>query len=427
VYASACSGIYKSDNAGELFRKIHGIPSTARRTRVLRQDPEHRQVVYAGTTEGLYKTTDGGRTFRRMTGPDVIVNDVYVDPADSDRVLLATDRGGVLLSTDGATKFEAANRGFSERKVAALLVDREDPAKVFAGVVNDKTYGGLFVSTDGGAQWKQLADGLDGRDVFALAEAADGTVLAGTNDGIFALGPDATAWVSRSTIANTLVKTATETVRNTRVNVEKKVKQQPRQMDGRVFAMDLSGDIWLATTAGGIFTSHDQGKTWQGGPVMGVAGYLSVTARGELMAAARPDGVVISHDGGESWWPLGLPTVLTRIHRIAFSPDGTLWLGAREGVYFTRDDGKSWMWVHRLPLADVDDLCYDAQLDKVLVTSQGSDFVYAIDPKTLEWKWWQTGYRISAVRGAHGRLLAASLNDGVVVEPHATGPELGER
>ena len=34
VFASACSGIYKSENAAELFRKIQGIPSTARRTRV---------------------------------------------------------------------------------------------------------------------------------------------------------------------------------------------------------------------------------------------------------------------------------------------------------------------------------------------------------------------------------------------------------
>lgn len=427
VYASACSGIYKSENAGELFHKIAGIPATARRTRVLQQDPEHRSVVYAGTTEGLYKTVDAGRTFQRVTGPDVIVNDVYVDPADTDRVLLATDRGGVLLSTDTGKSFTASNRGFSERKVVALLVDHSDPSRILAGVVNDKSYGSVFVSTDSGTQWKQMADGLDGRDVFSLAEAPDGTVLAGTNSGIFALDPGASAWQVRDTIENTLVKTAAETIRGTHVNVEKRVKQPPREMDGRVFAMDLSSDVWLAASADGLFTSRDQGKTWQGGPVMGVSGYLTVASLGSTMAAGRPDGVVISEDAGQSWWPLGLPTVLTRIHRIAFSPDGTLWLGAREGVYFTRDKGKTWMWVHRLPLTDVDDLCYDAHLNKVLVTSQGGDFVYAIDTKTLDWKWWQTGYRISAVRASHGRLLAASLNDGVLVEPHVSGPELGER
>lgn len=427
VYASACSGIYKSANAGEMFRKIQGIPSTARRTRVLRQDPTQRDVVYAGTTEGLYKTVNAGKTFQRMTGPEVIVNDVYVDPANPQRVLLATDRGGVLLSTDAAANFIPMNKGFSERKVEALLVDHEDASRLFAGVVNDKSYGSVFFSADSGAQWKQIADGLDGRDVFVLAQAPEGTIVAGTNDGIFALEPGASDWKPRETIANTLVKTAHETVRGTHVNVEKRVKEQPREMDGRVFALDLSGDAWLASTAGGLFTSRDKGATWQGGPVMGVAGYLSVTAQGSLMAAARTDGVVLSKDGGQNWWPLGIPTVLTRIHRVAFSPDGTLWLGAREGVYFTRDKGKTWMWVHRLPLTDVDDLYFDPELDKVLVSSRGSDFVYAIDAKTLDWKWWETGYRLSAVRASRGRLLAASLDQGVLVEPRAAGPELGLR
>ena len=125
VYASACSGIYKSLNAGALFKKIQGIPATARRTRMLRQDPVHRDTVYAGTTEGLYKTTDAGRTFQRMTGPDVIINDVFVDPQNPDRVLLATDRSGVLTSSDAGVSFKESNRGFSARKVEALLVDPE--------------------------------------------------------------------------------------------------------------------------------------------------------------------------------------------------------------------------------------------------------------------------------------------------------------
>ena len=150
------------------------------------QDPQNHEIVYAGTTEGLYKTEDGGHHFTRMTGPDVIVNDVFVDPRDSNHVLLATDRGGVLASSDAAATFTGSNQGFSERKVGALLVDKSDPGHLFAGVLNDKTYGGVFWSTDGGAKWEQMSDGLEGRDVFALAEAADGTMVAGTSHGIFA-------------------------------------------------------------------------------------------------------------------------------------------------------------------------------------------------------------------------------------------------
>ncbi len=291
----------------------------------------------AGTTEGLYKTTDAGRTFRRMTGEDVIVNDVFVDPTNPKRVLLATDRSGVLKSDDAGVTFAQSNVGVSERKVQALLVDRANAQRIYAGVVNDKAYGGVFVSDDGGVRWKQIADGLDGRDVFALAEAEDGTVLAGTNSGLFALAPGAAQWLPSNTIVNTLVKTKVETVRGTHVNIEKHVQDQPHVMDGRVLALDLSGDVWLASTSGGVYTSHDKGATWQGAPVLGVAGYLAVASHGATMAAALPNGIAISHDAGQTWWPLGIPTVLTRIHRIAFSPDGTLWIGAREGVYFTRD------------------------------------------------------------------------------------------
>jgi len=469
VFASACSGIYKSENAAELFKKIEGIPSTARRTRVLKQDPAQREVVYAGTTEGLYKTMDGGKHFQRMTGPEVIVNDVFVDTGDSNHVLMATDRGGVLQSRDAGTSFTAANDGFSGRKVEALLVEQPAagptassaqtlsihpseptaqptaaeptapaapqltvsstaPARIFAGVVNDKTYGGVFVSSDGGAHWEQMAEGLEGRDVFALAESPEGTILAGTNRGIFALvknedKKDAPGfhWSSRSTIENTLVKTATETHYGKRVNIEKQVKDTRREMEGRVRALDLSGEAWLAATPGGVYTSKDKGASWQGGPVMGVGDYLAVAAHGEQLTAARKDGVVLSTDGGQTWIPMGIPAMLTRIHSIVFSTDGTLWLGAREGVYFTRNLGKTWMWVHRFPLSDVDALYYDAHMNRILVSSRRSDQVYSIDPKTLEWKWAQTGYKIALVRAAGERLLAASLYDGVVVEEQGIG------
>src|SRR5205085_79244 len=121
VYASACSGIYKSQNAGANFRKIQGIPATARRTRVLFQDPLHPAVVYAGTTEGLWRTQDAGATWQRISAANVIVNDVLMDARRPGRVLLATDRGGVLASTNNGATFVASNRGFAHRQVQAVI------------------------------------------------------------------------------------------------------------------------------------------------------------------------------------------------------------------------------------------------------------------------------------------------------------------
>ncbi len=450
VYLSACSGIYKSEDAGDLFRKIQGIPSEARRTRSLMQDPENREIVYAGTTEGLYKTENGGKTFSRVTGADVIVNDVYVDPGNESRVLLATDRGGVLVSQDAGVTFTASNQGISERKVAALLVDRTNPDDLYAGVVNDKNFGGVFRSTDGGVHWEQLGSGLEGADVFALAQTKDGAVVAGTSSGIFVLnsssaddppksaneevvsrpeggadpaGESTLSWQPRSTIANTVMKAMTETRLHTRVNVEKQVQAPVISLQSSVNSLDVSTDVWVAATNYGLLTSRDQGATWQGGPVMGEGNYLSVSVHGGDIAAARADGVVVSTDAGQTWLPMGIPTMLTRIHRVAFSPDGTLWLGAREGVYYSPDLGKTWMWIHRLPFRDVDDLSYDPALKKVLVSSRSSDQVFAIDPKTMKWDWWQTGYDIVLIRAAGDRLIAASLDDGVVVGPRVAPGE----
>lgn len=432
VFLSACSGIYKSENAGELFHKIQGIPSDARRTRVLMQDPNNREVVYAGTTEGLYKTTNGGKNFTPLTAADVIVNDVYVDPSDSNHVLLATDRGGVLTSADAGATFTASNEGFSERKVDALLVDRADPARLYAGVVNDKTYGGAFVTLNGGTTWSQIGDGLEGRDVFALAQTPDGTVVAGTSHGIFVLAQDLAAgvaprWEPRNTIANTLLKPATETAKGKRINIEKSVKAPVIELASRVLALDLNGDAWLASTNVGLYTSKDQGASWQGGMVMDSGDYQSVAAHGANMVAARSDGVVLSTNAGVNWFPMQIPTMLTRIHRVIFSPDGTLWLGAREGVYFTSDLGKTWRWIERLPFRDVDDLVYDARTHRVIVSSRTSDQIYAIDPKTMTWKWWQTGFRIGLIRPAGDRMVAASLYDGVLVEPQAPGVQVGQK
>jgi photosystem II stability/assembly factor-like uncharacterized protein len=441
VYMSACSGIYKSDDAGVLFRKIQGIPNEARRTRVLMQDPENREVVYAGTTEGLYKTENAGKTFRRMTGPEVVVNDVFVDPHDSNHVLLATDRGGVLASTDGGEDFTESNRGISERKVAALLVDKNDASHLYAGVVNDKTFGGVFQSTNGGTSWEQLGAGLEGRDVFALAQTKDGTVVAGTNDGIFVLDPPAGAdsaassgggagpagaalsWEPRNTIANTIVKSFTQTHYHTKVNVEKEVKAPKIEMSGRVNALDVSGETWAAATDIGVLTSRDNGATWQGGPVMGGAQYRSIAVHGETIVAARIAGAAISTDSGQTWLPLGVPTMITQIHRVVFSPEGTLWLAAREGVYYSYDLGKTWLWFQRLPFRNVDDLSYDPLLKKMLASSESSDQIYAIDAKTMTWSWWKAGYQITLIRNAGNHLVAASLNDGVLTGPETTETE----
>jgi hypothetical protein len=196
------------------------------------------------------------------------------------------------------------------------------------------------------------------------------------------------------------------------------------QLESRVSALDVSSDVWLASTAYGLLTSHNQGATWQGGPVIGAGDYLSVAVLGHQMAAARSEAVVISIDAGQTWKLMSIPTMLTRIHCVLFSPDGTLWLGAREGVYFTHDLGKTWLWIERLPFREADDLAYDSTANRVIASSRSSDQIYSINPKNLTWKWFHTGYNLAHIRIANGRLIAASVFDGILVEPRSSSAHL---
>ena len=426
LYTSACSGIYKSDNGGELYKKIQGIPSTARRTRVLMQDPVDHAVVYAGTTEGLYRTTSAGTNWSRLTGPDVIINDVYVDPKNPRHVLLATDRSGVLMSNDNAANFAQSNQGFSQRQVAALAQDVKDPKRLYAGVVNDKMYGGVFTSGDAGRSWQQQSQGLDGRDIFSLAESADGTLLAGTSHGIF-------VWEnSRWQPAGKVVKTEEKSVylrakgkKGHATKTTKTIVTPAGEIDGRVNGMDLSHSTWFAATSAGVYQSTDQGKVWMGGPVVGQNDYQSVHGNGSVVLATRRGGIAISQDGGKTWQPSALPAKLSTVRTSTIAPGGSLWIGGREGVFYSADNGANWNFMATLPFSDISGIEYENGLKRIVITSWSSTWVMAVNESDKSWKWWDAGWHVRGVRSNGGRLLAASLYNGVVVQPSAESSNPG--
>jgi photosystem II stability/assembly factor-like uncharacterized protein len=422
LYTSACSGIYRSENAGELYRKVQGIPSTARRTRVLEQDPVNRKTVYAGTTEGLYKTLDDGVNWSRITGPDVIINDIYVNPKNPQHVLLATDRSGVLMSNDGGTTFAAANNGFSQRQVAAILTDSKREGVIYTGVLNDKGYGGVFVTEDGGASWQQRSQGLDGRDVFTLAETEDGTLFAGTSHGIFRWS--GSVWEQDGNIVSYTKKTTYSTAKGrsgkkgAKVKHETTVAHQGEPIDARVNSISTAGAVWFAATSEGVYRSENQGAAWTG-PVLQGEGYRFVTSKNTTVLAANHRQLMISSDSGVTWHELTLPAKLTSVQAVVTAPKGSLWVGGREGLFYSEDQGQTWQQLATLPLADISGLSYNEALGRIVVTSWRSTLVFAIDESDRTWKWWDAGWTIRSVRSLGGRLVAASLYDGVVVQPKA--------
>jgi photosystem II stability/assembly factor-like uncharacterized protein len=416
VYTSACSGIYRSDNGGEIYHKVQGIPTTARRTRVLMQDPLNSDIVYAGTTEGLYKTVDGGIHWDRLTGPDVIVNDVYVDPKNTQHVLLATDRGGVLKSDDAGMSFTASNDGFSQRQVTTLLVDAKQPGTIYAGVVNDKTHGGVFASTDGGNSWHQQSNGLEGRDVYTLAQTGDGALLAGTNAGIFIW--DGNGWHADGTLVVARQKVSYVMRHGKRTKVESTVNAAAGQIDGRASAIYAAGDLWVAAAAKGIYVSDDHGLSWK--PAQGLDStveFSMLAGAGNTVLAAQRKALAASTDGGKNWQMLSVPAKLDWLDSIAAAPDGSLWAGGGGGLFYSRDNGRNWQQMSKLPIDDISNVNYDAELGRVVVTSWRSTWVFAIDPANGTWKWWDAGWSIRNVHASSGRLMGSTLFNGVVLQP----------
>jgi photosystem II stability/assembly factor-like uncharacterized protein len=418
VFASACSGIYKSENAGELFHKIQGIPFSARRTRVLKQDPSNPNIVYAGTTEGLWKTTDLGQTWKRVSNPEIVVNDVLVDPRNSRRVLLATDRSGVLASDDAAQSFVASNHGYTHRYVSSILADKNDPRTIFAGIVNDKEQGGVFASHDGGQHWMQKSAGLGGRDVFSLQQAGSGALIAGTNRGAFMLERNASEWKPINTVINE--KTSTKTVvkgkKKTAVATNTAVRSV---LNAKVSDLEITPKRWLAATSDGLFMSSNNGQSWSGGPVLGNKEFVAAQASGDLMVAATRTNVFVSNDGGANWKQGHLRSFVTSLRNITITPDGQILVASREGAFRSSDAGATWEhMVNGLPDKNISSVSYDETGKRVLATSTATGVVFESRDSGRSWhRGPDAGYPLRQVSVVRGRFLAATPFDGVIAQP----------
>jgi photosystem II stability/assembly factor-like uncharacterized protein len=382
----------------------------------LQQDPEHLSTVYAGTTEGLYRTLDAGETWSRVTSDNVIVNDVYVDPHDSGHVLLATERGGVLRSEDFAATFHESNTGFSARQVVAYAADPVHPAVVYAGVVNDKEDGGVFQSVDGGAHWKQDSVGLNGRDVYSLGSTPAGTLLAGTTHGVFRLQGE--VWVNTGQWLKNMPRgkrSSTESAASLRE--DSRLTGQP-MIDSIIYS--LVSDESYATFAGtsdGLMRSEDNGIAWS--PMstlhMGEVRFFAVE-KGVLLAAGLKR-MSLSINGGAKWAPVALPAKLTQISAVAVDGDRNLWVGGREGVFYSADSGISWRSIHNLETPQVDGIYFDRSGNRILLTTANSTMVFSVQLPDHTVRYWDTGWRLRFARPMGNHLLAGTLYDGVVIQP----------
>ena len=300
-------------------------------------------TICVGTLgQGIWRSTDGGDTWGRVrTGiySEGAVRSLAVHPTDYE-VMYAGMDSGIYRSEDTGESWERLPSPMDHIPIWALAIDPGDPNIIFAGTRPSA----LFRSKDGGVRWQKLS--------VELAEECPNVVI-----------PRVTAL---------MVDPADS--RNVWAGIE---------VDGVRFSRD-GGDTWEAVNGGvtdpdihnftitvgppktlltitprEIFSSTDDGASWQPG---GVAGRLSIPyCRGIAVKPDDPQVIYLgngesafsgkgalhrSSDRGRTWEPLPL----------LGEPNGTVWdLAAHPSrpdfllastingqVYFSDDSGDSW-------------------------------------------------------------------------------------
>ena len=278
IFASACSGIYRSEDAAAQWRKIQGIPYAARRTYAITQDLRDPARVYAATSEGLWKTEDAGMSWRRTTPESWVVNTVVVTSGAPGNVLIGTEQFGVLASDDAGEHFQESNSGFNHRQLLALGLDPKRPGRLVAVLAHAPEP--MLATDDGGTNWLPLAPGLRTDQVLRLYAAPDGAWwVSMTHGGLLRYDAEKRAWkpagmvvdeaaggnarVTASTRAGGAEARDVASVRPSGAKTIRKATGRSRSLEDVVTDLSFNSKAWYAATSGGLFLSPDQGMTWK--------------------------------------------------------------------------------------------------------------------------------------------------------------------
>ena len=387
IYASACSGIYRSDDSATQWRKIQGIPYTARRTYAIAQDPKQPDRVYAATSEGLWKTADGGITWRRTTPESWVVNTVVVSDGNPGRVLIGTEELGVLASDDAGEHFRDANAGFEHRQILALAIDEKQPDRILAVLAHAPEP--ILATEDDGRTWLPLGLGLRAEQALRVYAAPDGAWWASlTRGGLMRYDAAKKTWKQAGTVVGEAADAKPPASRRGRKPAGN-AAGGPRHLLDVVTDLAFGSKEWYAATSRGLLVSSNQGATWrlkQVGPLASLpVQSVRVSLNGERIRVVSLRGLIFSDDGGNSWTWHDLPmqsggAVTLYAHA---GDENTLVAGARNGLYISRDAGKTWQQAASgLPATPVQDF---AATGGVFVASMRTGGLYVSSDSGRTW------------------------------------------
>ena len=191
-------GVYKSLDGGQNWENV-GLEESEH-IGMITIDPRDSNVVYvaaqgplwrSGGERGVYKTTDGGATWERVlhVSDDTGVNEVHMDPRNPD-VLYASSyqrRRHVWTLVDGGPEtaiYKSTDAGATWRKLTeglpkvdmgkiGMAVSPANPDVIYAIIEAQRDKGGTFRSTDRGESWTKMSDYVSGSPQYYNELIAD--------------------------------------------------------------------------------------------------------------------------------------------------------------------------------------------------------------------------------------------------------------
>ncbi|MBZ5626663.1 MAG: hypothetical protein LAQ69_49480 [Acidobacteriia bacterium] len=175
------NGVYKSTDGGKTWSNM-GLKETAHIPRIAIH-PANANVVYVaaqgklwGPNEerGVFKTTDGGKTWSKVLyiNPDTGVNDLAMDPMNPDtlyasayqrrRTAFGFNGGGpgsaIYRTTDGGATWKKLSNGLPKGDMGRIGLDvyRRNPNIVYATVESEES--GIYRSEDKGENWVKMSN-----------------------------------------------------------------------------------------------------------------------------------------------------------------------------------------------------------------------------------------------------------------------------
>jgi photosystem II stability/assembly factor-like uncharacterized protein len=161
------------------------------------QDPVNADVFYVGK-DSLYKTTDGGATWDGLFEPTGSnIDEIAACESNPDYVYCSVDND-IFLTTDGGATFNEITNGLPNRYITYIAVSDTDENKVWVTFSGFSSADKVWKSEDAGGTWTNVSAGLPNVPVNTIVyeKGSNDAVYCGTDVGVFFRNDTYSTWQS---------------------------------------------------------------------------------------------------------------------------------------------------------------------------------------------------------------------------------------